>query len=297
MQERYADGIEGKALELVAKRVSAATGDMRTAISVCQTAITRSNARCPDGAAPGGDTEAAQNSARLVSVGEVAAALQECRSGGSAQAQAQVASIRKLPGQQQLLLCTLAIARGGALAAAPAAAKSPPSSAAATPLRACFTVRSGLGKAAARTPLATLNGGKAGTPTGCKTPTGKAANKAFPIADDAVLATPTSVAVAGGARTLGAPAARVADLTMRDVFAKYSAAAREAGLAPVAMPQLQGIVGDLQSSGLLETRGGGVARGARGAAELRISLSVSTEDVKHALVDTRMLRPLVQQLP
>jgi hypothetical protein len=304
LQERYADRIDNKGLELVAKRISAASGDMRAAMSVCETALARfvraaepavSNAvRAAEPAAPRPTTG-------CIPVSTIAAALQECRSGGSAQAQTQVAAIRALPGQQQLLLCTLAIARGSALPVQPS---TPVPAAVSTPLKAkpalhsAFAVRSGLGKGkpAVRTPLGSRNPNLKGftTPSKHVTPFSKTpTSMSFPMAEDSILPTPTSTPFAAKS----ASAARNADLTLHKVFQKYCAAAKEAGLAPVPMPQLQTIVGDLQASGLLETRGRVPLKTTSRIDSLRIGLAVSTQDVKHALADTRMLQPLVRQLP
>jgi hypothetical protein len=293
VQERYAERIETKGLELVAKRISAVSGDMRTAISVCETALVRC-ARTAQPAMQGSTTGA-------VAVNLIASALQECRSGGSAQSQTQVAAIRALPGQQQLLLCTLAIARASALPAHPSTPTSPvvntPGNAKPT-LQSMFAIRSGLGKCmtAVRTPLSSYNQDTKSVATPVKHVSQfgtKITSKSFPIAEDGVLPTPTSTPpVAKAAMTM-----RKADLTLQTVFQKYCAAAKEAGLAPVPMPQFQAIVGDLQASGLLETRGGVHLKTTSRVDRLRISLAVSTEDVKHALADTRMLHPLVQQLP
>ena len=69
-QERYQGQFQQRALELIAKRISAATGDMRTALAVCNAA----RAESPQGE-------------ELISVSQVAEALRTCSSGGSVQAQ------------------------------------------------------------------------------------------------------------------------------------------------------------------------------------------------------------------
>jgi CDC6, C terminal winged helix domain len=308
VQERYPRRFEDKALQLVAKRVSAVSGDMRSAISICDTAC------CQAARASRGDLSTAEHAGMagtsvlsasdLISVSAVAAALQECCSGASAQTRTQVAAIKDLPAQQQLLLCTLAIARSGAVPLS-SASSTPVALATPTkfrkPLSASFPVLSALkrnSKGAAlgkppRTPVLQRNTqgfGLARTPTATK-----AVNISFPRADDDVLVTPTSqIATPKTSATPSPGMARNSDLSMQEVYSKYKRGAHDAGLAKVDMSQVQAMVSALQGSGLLETRS---APGAKQVANRRVSLAVSATDVKHALADNRMLRLLVQHLP
>jgi G:T/U-mismatch repair DNA glycosylase len=315
MQERYGPQFESKALELVAKRVSAASGDMRTAMSICDTATchaARLSRNKPTSASDSSvsvlDSKAETSGA--ITVSQIAVALAECCSGANAQTQMQVSAIRALPGQQQLLLCTLAIARGNAIATSPAT-RLPSQTFVSTskPLPSVFHQRSILSTGAARTTpgkprLATPQGtprkmpfrafGLATTPQATKS-----LNKAFPMADNDLLVTPSSApSTMHGAAT--SPNVRKSDMSLQMVYTKYKAAAREAGFALVDMSQLQAMVSALQESGLLETRGFAKTSGRvapRNGDKYRVSLAVSTTDVKHALSESRMLQPLVQQLP
>lgn len=281
MQERYCDKFEAKALELVAKRVSAATGDMRTAINMCDTAVYR--------AARAARAAGKHAAPALITVSQAASALAECCSGASAQTQKQINAIKGLPGQQQLLLCTLAIARGNAIV--PTAVEPQPSPLLTPkPLSSIFPARAPFG----RSPVTPLQCRAApSTPFGlAATPqTGKATNRAFPMADAEILPTPTSAPPTSKA-TPATPIAGKAAMSLPLVYSKYKAAAREAGFALVDMSQLKEMVGALQESGLLEAKSAVVQRGER-----MVSLAVGTADVKHALAESRMLQPLVALLP
>lgn len=102
VQEQYPGRFQPRALELIAKRISAATGDMRTALAVCNAACTAAvrgatqassvdatvdvhshslgqQATCESGGA--------ETKLDLISVSQAAEALRVCSSGGSAQAQ------------------------------------------------------------------------------------------------------------------------------------------------------------------------------------------------------------------
>ena len=294
---KYGADFELKALELVAKRVSAVSGDMRAAMFICNTARglrargQRSALSTLPQAVPQGSSTADQSGSHIT-VSDVAAALKQCSSGGSAQACKQVAAIQGLPAQQQLLVCTMAIARSGA--APPRSEPSTPtlqpgSRLASQPLSAHFPILSSLGKGrhvdavgkAPGTPVLqhSRGFGLAGTP-----PLGKSVNKAFPRADDDTLVTPTSAY--GTPKTAGSPAARKADLSIDEVWSRYKAAAREAGLAQLSLQEVKAMLSALQVSGLLEAQTG----------KERYTLAVGTTDVKHALAETRMLQVLVDQL-
>jgi hypothetical protein len=119
-QEHYPGQFQTRALELIAKRISAATGDMRTALAVCNAARTAaarrvsqpsaasaavitqsqplgvnqdnsldSTARCDANRAqvPCCESGNFATNTELISVNQAAEALRVCCSGGSAQAQ------------------------------------------------------------------------------------------------------------------------------------------------------------------------------------------------------------------
>jgi hypothetical protein len=120
VQEHYPGQFHPRALELIAKRISSASGDMRNALSVCNAAraaaardlTQRSSADPTDGMEShvscfikgtcsetgaisgtaqaqsiGGGAEGMGEGAELISVSQAAEALRVCSSGGSAQAQ------------------------------------------------------------------------------------------------------------------------------------------------------------------------------------------------------------------
>lgn len=230
--------------------------------------------------------------------------------------QGHVARIQALPTQQQLLLCTLAIARGAAQGATPAA---PTPSAPASTFRALqllgaapstptlsvgaqgstlsTSMRQGSISsllAARRTPLAAVGGNRGfGLAGGSAVQVPKKAEfKSFPMPDDMPGFTPTS-ASAGLAGKKGA----VATMTLKAAFEKYKVRGQEAGIKVMGSAlQLESMVDDLKSAGLLEAAG---KKGGRAAPRenMQLQLCVSTDDVKHALGDNRMLKPLVCQLP
>ena len=225
----------------------------------------------------------------MITVSQAAAALKECCSGASAQMQKQVNAIKGLPGQQQLLLCTLAIARGDAIARP--AASMQPSLQTPKPISSIFAARTPLAKMS--TPLQSK--ASAPKPFGLSTTpcTQKCVSRAFPMADTEILATPSSCPpTTPKTPATPAAAARKSSMPLPLVYTKYKAAAREAGFALVDMSQLQEMVSALQESGLLESKGALVKRG-----EKLVSLAVGTADVKHALAESRMLQPLIQKLP
>lgn len=123
VQEQYPRQFQPRALELIAKRISAATGDMRTALAVCNAARTAAargvRQQSSAGAALGSHSQscdpnqgtsldAGGNSSsidvqqagcesgsgaantELISVSQAAEALRVCSSGGSAQAQVRI---------------------------------------------------------------------------------------------------------------------------------------------------------------------------------------------------------------
>jgi hypothetical protein len=357
LQERYGREMQPRALELVARRISAATGDMRSAMEVCRTArAIAARQRC--GAAAAAAAPVAEPAAaplrtamaageavgepcataaggavgepcvtaadRLVSVSQVAEALRVCAAGGSAQAQGHAERIRRLPMQQQLLLCTLAIARGAAQrAAAPAAvhsgAQSPLFSAPMTPRAAP--------RAPAATPLGRLSAmlashhghtqraagfGLSGAPSAANK-LGPKDFKSFPMPDDVPGLTPASAtpssagctnarlkglkALRAGAGKGGRRADCAPSMSLEEAFRKYQARGREAGVAVVESAlQLGPLVDALTSAGLLEAAGRSRGRSA-GSEQALVQLCVSTNDVKHALCDNHLLRPLIEQLP
>jgi hypothetical protein len=328
VQARYPERFAKNALELIAKRVSKASGDMRMAQAVCEAALakhaTMLSVPLTAGHAELDDDKCCQpgRQQREVGTGPVpvstaAAALTESAAGGSAQARSHVAEIQKLPAQQQLLLCTLAIARGAALPTVPVAAATPP------------TTLALLASKAQRTPLTPLTNtvprsklllGLARTPQrapapsevsreACKTPQpprpsclvtppSRAVSISFPMAD-APLATPSTTAHTP-VRLKGASPGKAAaagphrgHLRLEEVYAEYKAACKSAGLGCMGLAQVKSFVVALQGDGLLEVSGGA---GASLRQTSTISLAISTDDVKHALAANRMLQPLVQQL-
>lgn len=300
---------EAKALELVARRVSAASGDMRAAISACDTAASKLKRNAMAPSALFENNQSASHPMRLITVAQVADALKACGSGASAQASTQVAAIQELPAQQQLLLCTLAIARGTvahAAAAGSPAQCTPTAQLSQQPLSVQFKTTSGLGRfdmsgvprALPKTPQTQMKAGP-GFGLGSTLGASPSANRAFPRADDEMLVTPdtapaTPKTAAGHGRAAASPSAQKSDLPMQTVYNRYKAAAKEAGFAALDMSQLQAMAHALQESGLLQSRR---AVGTKSAASKRLSLAVSTDDVKHALHENRMLQALVTQLP
>ena len=228
--------------------------------------------------------------------------------------QGHVARIQGLPTQQQLLLCTLAIARGAAQGAAPCASTPPaPSSTLrglqskpttpglstgargsqlSTPMRQ-GSISSLL--AARRTPLAAVGGNRGfGLGAGSTAAVPKKSEfKSFPMPDDIPGLTPISASGTG----LAGKKNTVATMTLKAAFEKYKMRGQEAGIKVMGSSlQLESMVDALKSEGLLEAAG---KKGGRAAPRenIQLQLCVSTDDVKHALSDNRMLMPLVCQLP
>lgn len=111
--------------------------------------------------------------------------------------------------------------------------------------------------------------------------------------DDIPGLTPASVSGTGLPVKKGA----VAAMTLKAAFEKYKVRGQEAGIRVMGSSlQLESMVDDLKSAGLLEAAG---KKGGRAAPRenIQLQLCVSTDDVKHALSDNRMLLPLVCQLP
>lgn len=323
VQAHFPITFESKALELVARRVSAVSGDMRSAIAVCSSAraaaaraaaAALASPSAPGAASPGG---AAARS--LITVSQVAAALAACRTGGGAEAQGHVKLIQALPVQQQLLVCTLAIARGSAAGASAAPSMTPSMSATATscsavtptPVAARPALSTARSAASLRTPplgasrqgnlhsLLNQSQTPVGTGFGLATPrpASKPVFKSFPMVDDVPGMTPTAAAPPA----LGGKGARgKAAMSMEEVYRKYTGSGKEAGIAVVDWPGLEMLVGLLCESGLLEVtaaKGRGRGRREQFAKDTLVKLKVGTDDVKHALAGSHLLLPLVAQLP
>ena len=322
LQAHFPDTFESKALELVARRVSAVSGDMRSAIAVCSSAraaaaraaaAALSSPSAPVVASPG----AAAAARSLITVSQVAAALAACKTGGGAEAQGHVKLIQALPVQQQLLVCTLAIARGSAAGASAAPSMTASMSATATSRSALtptpLAARPALSTARSAVPLRTpplvasrqgnlhslLNQSQTpvGTGFGLATPrpASKPVFKSFPMADDVPGMTPTAAPAPGGKGARGKAA-----MSMEAVYRKYTGSGKEAGIAVVDWPGLEMLVGLLCETGLLEVtaaKGRGRGRREQFAKDTLVKLKVGTDDVKHALAGSHLLLPLVAQLP
>lgn len=271
---------------------------MRSAIAVCASArASRARASSATGAAQ-----------PLITVSQVAAALAACKTGGAAEAQAHVKLIQELPVQQQLLVCTLAIARGGA---AGARAVSVGSATTATSCSA-LTCTPRPFASTARTPsrqgnLHKLLSTQSQTPVGAgfglatPRPVAKPVFKSFPMPDDLPGQTPISAVVTAGSKGKGVNGGRNdASLSMEAVYRKYTGSGKEAGIAVVDWPGMEMLVGLLCETGLLEVsaaKGKGRTRPGALCKDALVKLKVGTDDVKHALAGSRMLTPLVAQLP
>lgn len=322
VQAQFPNTFEPKALELVARRVSAVTGDMRSAMAVCASARATAHraaaAMLASPAAAKGDSSDGGSFTTtaprdLITVGQVAAALAACKTGGGAEAQGHVKLIRDLPVQQQLLVCTLAIARGGAAgacAASPAPTLTPSATSCSalthTPRPALSTAR----MVAATPPGASRQGNlhsllsrQSQTPVGSgfglatPRPASKPVFKSFPMADDVPGMTPTA---STGVVCKGRGKPQVAVMSMEAVYRKYTGSGKEAGIAVVDWPGLEMLVGLLCETGLLEVtaaKGRGRGRPGQFCKDMLVKLKVGTDDVKHALAGSHLLLPLVAQLP
>jgi hypothetical protein len=221
--------------------------------------------------------------------------------------------------QQQLLLCTLAIARGAAQGATtpdpptPATSNSlfrrslqPLGPVPSTPTLSMRAQGSQLsssthqGKlttllAARRTPLAVVGGERGfGLRGSAASAPKKVEFKSFPMPDDMPGCASTAMTTSAAASS---KKNAVAMMTLKAAFDKYKVRGQEAGIKVMCSAlQLESMVEDLKSAGLLEAIG---QKGGRTASRenIQLQLCVSTDDVKHALSDHRMLQPLVSQLP
>eukprot|EP00892_Ulva_mutabilis_P010831 jgi/Ulvmu1/811/UM010_0185.1 len=313
LQAQFPNTFETKALELVARRVSAVSGDMRSAIAVCASARATA-ARATPATAPlatkGADSQSEGAEAvppQLITVSQIATALANCKTGGGAEAQAHIKLIQELPVQQQLLVCTLAIARGGAAGASVSATPAASSTLATSRSALTCTPRPALSTAC--TPrqgnLHSLLTPQSRTPVGAgfglatPRPATKPVFKSFPMPDDLPGQSPSTITALARGKGKGA-ASTSAQMSMEAVYRKYTTSGKEAGIAVVDWPGLEMLVGLLCETGLLEvTAAKGKARGRQGAAGkgAMVKLKVGTDDVKHALASSRMLMPLVSQLP
>lgn len=222
--------------------------------------------------------------------------------------QGHVSRIQALPTQQQLLLCTLAIARGAAQRSTPAPQTPSISVSSARPLHALgaapstpplsnanMPMRQGSIStllAAHRTPLSAIGGRGFGLSGVSEAK--KAEFKSFPMPDDMQRITPGTVSAKAGD---AGQQRREATMTLKAAFDKYKLRGHEAGIKVMdSALQLESMVDDLKSAGLLEATGKGLGRSVP-RENVQLQLCVSTDDVKHALSNNRMLQPLVCQLP